>query len=101
MIERLSQLPNFSEMRTVVVVGQWDQSSRDLRSVSDVLWSSLNSPFAFGVIREASGENLSRPTDQDQAAAFNFSKRMPAWPAQGSTAIINDVGVVRIQKSSQ
>jgi hypothetical protein len=101
MIERLSQLPNFSEMRTVVVVGDWDQSSRDLRSVSDVLWSSLNSSFAFGVIREASGENIRQPTAQDQAAALNFSKRMPAWPSLGSTAIINDVGVVLIRKSSQ
>ncbi|MFN5463720.1 MAG: glucosyltransferase domain-containing protein [Cyanobacteriota bacterium] len=96
-VERMSQLPNFDNVRTVVVVGTSPQVKTDLRS-TDLLWSGLNSFMGTGVLREASGEPFESPSAADQELAKLASRRMPFWPKPGSTVIINDVGIVSLGK---
>jgi hypothetical protein len=97
MIERLTQLPNFSEMRTVVIIGKSSRIYRDIRS-SDLLWSGLDSALGTGVLREASGENIQNPTKADFDLANRIAPTMPAWPAPQSTTIVDDVGIVVLGK---
>ncbi|MFM7642769.1 MAG: glucosyltransferase domain-containing protein, partial [Cyanobium sp.] len=96
-VERMSQSPDFENVRTVVVVGRSPQVVTDLRS-TDLLWSGLNSFMGTGVLREASGERFESPLPADQELAKLASRQMPFWPSPGSTAIVNDVGIVVLGK---
>jgi len=98
MVERLAELPDFGRVRTVVLVGFAEQPTRDLRA-KDVIWSSLNSSMATGVLREASGEGFENPSPAEREVALSASRSMPIWPHPGSTAIVGDVGVVVLGKA--
>lgn len=98
MVERLSTMPGFDRLRTIVIVGYKNQMLQDLRS-TDQIWSSLNSAMATGLLREASGEVLANPSAADSELGRRASQTMTVWPLPGSTAIVGDVGVVVLSKS--
>ncbi len=100
MVERLSLLPGFDRLRTVALVGWKPGSSTDFRG-SDQIWSSLYSPMATGVLREASGEDFANPSPSDRETAQMASRGMPIWPESGSVKIVDDIGIVVVGPSTQ
>jgi hypothetical protein len=96
-MERLSITPGFEQLKTVVVIGGSNSMLMDLRG-RDQIWTTLSSSMATGLLREASGIQIKKPSPPDIENARRVSRAMTVWPSPGSTAIVGDLGVVVLGK---
>jgi len=104
MVERLSLLEGFSNLRTVILTNTHHTFNLDRIStessgfnISSLYrnWSSL------AVLREVSGTPFAPPTEDDRKLAENLAEAKPEWPALGSVFIEGDVGVVVLPRQER
>ena len=103
MVERLSLLPGFPEVRTVVLVGADHTFNIDRISTETAGFniSSLYRPYSStAVLREVSGTLFEYPSEKDRQAAQAASLGQPHWPLPGSAFIYRDIGVVVLGDAS-
>jgi hypothetical protein len=99
-VARLEELPDFRALRTIVIVGGFQNRPLAISS----LWGDLNiSAFGaewakLGLIEQTTGLNFSNPTDSDREAAKNYCQNSDVWPAQTSSVIIEHMGIVCLTK---
>ena len=97
MVERLSLLDGFSNLRTVILTNTYHTFNLDRISTesSGFNISSLYRNWSsVAVLREVSGTPFTPPTQDDRKLAENLAQVKPEWPAPGSVFIEGDVGVV-------
>lgn len=96
-IERISLLPTFEKVRTVVFVGLG----------SEYLMEDLETPLktsffysynAVAVLSELSGRLFEKPTIFDVEKAKQLSANMPAWPHAESVIIDTDIVIINISR---
>jgi hypothetical protein len=101
MVERLSLLEGFPNLRTVVLTNTHHTFNLDRISTesSGFNISSLYRNWSsVAVLREVSGTPFTLPTEDDRKLAENLAQVKPEWPAPGSVFIEGDVGVVVLPK---
>jgi hypothetical protein len=97
MVERLSQLPAFERVRTVVLCPSHHRFNLDRVSTdtSGFNFSSLYSNYSnTAVLREVSGWPFQAPTENDRQLAIEAAAGKPQWPLLGSVFIEGDIGIV-------
>lgn len=104
MVERLSLLPEFAKIRTVVMVGATDKLLLDgiTTDTNGLNVSSLCQPWSStAVLREVSGIPFEYPTDAERELAERAAIGKPEWPASGAVFIEGDMGVVVLPKGEK
>lgn len=95
-IGRLEENPEFPKLKTIVIVGEhWDYPSKIDTQYKDMnisafgpRWSKLN------ILREVSGYNFSKPTNEDIRIAEKYCKNSKKWPESNSVTIKDGIGIV-------
>jgi hypothetical protein len=101
MVERLSQLPGYPGLRTVVVTGSRPGFNMEKLTSIDYFSSSLTIPWsATAVLSSVSEAGFPLPSATDERLAKERAAGKPAWPAPGSVFIDGDVGIVVLGESA-
>jgi hypothetical protein len=102
-IERLSSLPDFGNVRRVAVIGGTGLNlDRISSSTAGFNISALDRPWSqSAVLREISGYPFQFPTEADMSEALAQSKSAPRWPAVGSILIRGDLAIVCLPDSPE
>lgn len=101
MIERLSQLPGYSDLRTVVVTGNRPGFNMNKLTSSDYFSSSLTVPWsATAVLSSVSDGDFPLPSPAEVTRAREVATGKPAWPEPGSVFIDGDLGIVVMGRST-
>ncbi|MCX6972899.1 MAG: hypothetical protein NTZ94_01150 [Verrucomicrobia bacterium] len=97
MVERLSQLPEFEKMRTVVLCPTHYRFNLD-RITTETSGFNISSLYrelsSTAVLREVSSWPFEAPTENDRQLAKKIAQGRPVWPLAGSVFIEGDIGVV-------
>ena len=104
MVERLSQLPGFERVRTVVLCPTHYRFNLDrvTTETSGFNISCLYRDYSnTAVLREVSGWPFQAPTENDRELAIEASAGKPQWPLNGSVFIEGDIGVVVLPKAKE
>lgn len=95
-IARLEEHPDFSKLKTVVIIGrQRDYPYRIKTTVKDInvsafgaFWSKLN------LLKEVSGYDFRDPTDYEYNIAEEYCREYPKWPDSTSVTVKGEIGIV-------
>lgn len=97
MVERLSQLPEFEQVRTVVLCPTHHRFNLD-RVTTETAGFNISCLYRdysnTAVLREVSGWPFRAPTDSERKSAFKAAEGKPQWPMAGSVFIQGDIGVI-------
>jgi hypothetical protein len=97
MVERLSQLPEFEKVRTVVLCPTHYRFNLD-RITTETSGFNISSLYrelsSTAVLREVSSWPFEAPTENDRQLAKKIAQGRPVWPLADSVFIEGDIGVV-------
>jgi Glucosyl transferase GtrII len=94
-IARLETDRNFSQIRALAIIGKPGQQGNLSTAIGDMNISALRYSWSkLGLILESSGYRFQKPTGAEEPQAIEYCKTADAWPAQESTTVLGEVGVV-------